>query len=68
MKVGMAVTVAEIVDFNAAIFDLDDKLAREVKNERKDLTVDKLLDMIDMDHLECVSVLQWLQTLVNFIP
>ncbi|PSR83603.1 hypothetical protein PHLCEN_2v5683 [Hermanssonia centrifuga] len=54
MKVGMAVTVAEIVDFNAAAFDLDDKLAREVKNKQKDLTVDKLLDMIDMDHLECL--------------
>ncbi|KAH9916364.1 uncharacterized protein B0H18DRAFT_1124277 [Fomitopsis serialis] len=68
MDVGLAATVAEAKDFTADALDLGDKLRRIAENERSTLTVPKLLNMIDLDHYETVSALQWLQTLVYSIP
>ncbi|KAF7797543.1 hypothetical protein EIP86_008743 [Pleurotus ostreatoroseus] len=68
MNIGVAATVAEVIDFDPEAFDLDEHLSRIAKNERKNLTVDKLLDMIDMDHLCLMGELQWLETIVVYIP
>ncbi|THG93874.1 hypothetical protein EW026_g7477 [Hermanssonia centrifuga] len=68
MKIGMSAMVNEIEDFNPIAFDLDDKLKRIRESKRRELTTEKLLDMIDGDHSICVGVLQWLQVLVNYIP
>ncbi|KAH9915098.1 uncharacterized protein B0H18DRAFT_1125064 [Fomitopsis serialis] len=68
MDVGLAATVAEARDFTADALDLGDKLRRIAENERSTLTVPKLLNMIDLDHYDTVSALQWLQTLVYSIP
>lgn len=68
MKVGIAATVAEAHDFVPEAADLDDHLSRISAGRRRDLTVEKLTDMVDWDHAEVVAELQWLQALVNHIP
>ena len=68
MHIGVAGTVAEVEDFIPSAADLDDRLVRIQQGHRKDLTVEKLLGMIDFDHLDLVASFQWLQTLVNHIP
>ncbi|KAI0353618.1 hypothetical protein OH77DRAFT_1406859 [Trametes cingulata] len=68
MKVGVAAYAAEALDFSPQAADLDDKLRRIAQNERMGLTVDKITDLTDYDHHETVMTLQWLQTLVTYIP
>ncbi|KAI0730873.1 hypothetical protein C8Q76DRAFT_613345 [Earliella scabrosa] len=68
MRVGVAGLVAEVENFRTGADDLDDKLRRIAMGLRKELTTDKLLDMIDFDHLEEMASLQWVQTLVNYVP
>ncbi|KAL1945780.1 hypothetical protein VTO73DRAFT_1782 [Trametes versicolor] len=68
MKVGVAGTVAEALDFEPSAADLDDRRQRIAENARKDLTVDKLLGLVDWDFKETCLVLQWIQTLVTYVP
>ncbi|GBE84701.1 hypothetical protein SCP_0606810 [Sparassis crispa] len=68
MKIGLTATVAEAVDFDPAVGDIDDKRARIAQNLRAELTVEKLLGMIDIAHFRKVGTLQWLHTLVTYIP
>lgn len=68
MNVGMAATVAEVLDYDANAFNLDDKLAHVAQNKRKDLTVDSLAAMVDYDHLNTVGSLHFLRTLVHYVP
>ncbi|TFK77674.1 hypothetical protein K466DRAFT_619406, partial [Polyporus arcularius HHB13444] len=68
MRVGVAGTVAEAEDFVPAAADLDERLRRVAEGLRKDLSVEAVLDMIDFEHLVEVAVLQWVQTLVNYVP
>ncbi|KAI0744072.1 hypothetical protein C8Q80DRAFT_1107396 [Daedaleopsis nitida] len=68
MRVGVAGTVAEVEDFVQEAADLDDKVHRINAGVRKNLTVEKLFDMVDFAHLAEVAALQWLQTLVNHVP
>jgi hypothetical protein len=37
-------------------------------NLRKDLIVEKLLGMIDQEHLKTIGILQWMQALTTYIP
>ncbi|KAJ3964466.1 hypothetical protein EV361DRAFT_812102 [Lentinula raphanica] len=48
--------------------DLDDKDARVAKNERANLDVRFFHKLINYEHLETVGTLQWLDTLVTYIP
>ncbi|KAJ3005457.1 hypothetical protein NUW54_g4331 [Trametes sanguinea] len=68
MKIGVAATVAEALEFVVEASDLDDRQRRIAQNHRKDLTVDKLTRLVDWDFTETCFVLQWLQTLVNYVP
>ncbi|TFY81281.1 hypothetical protein EWM64_g2735 [Hericium alpestre] len=68
MLKGMAGTAIKIDDVNPKAWDLDDKLERVARNECHDVTADWFLSQIDGRHLEDVKVLQWIQTLVRYIP
>ncbi|KAI9065081.1 hypothetical protein FKP32DRAFT_1533919, partial [Trametes sanguinea] len=68
MKVGVAATVAEALDFVVEAADLDDRQERLAQNLRSSLTVDKLTALVDWEFAETCFVLQWLQTLVNYVP
>ena len=68
VKIGISANITEVFEFIPAAFHLQDKLARIERNERKDVTVEKLLRLIDVDHLTLQLSVQWLETLVNFIP
>ncbi|KAM5533546.1 hypothetical protein V8D89_012762 [Ganoderma adspersum] len=68
MHIGVAGTVAEVEDFLPSAANLDDRLERIRLGLRKDLTVEKLLALIDFDHLDQIASFQWVQTLVNHIP
>ncbi|KAJ3553132.1 hypothetical protein NM688_g3779 [Phlebia brevispora] len=68
MKIGVAATVAEMIDFDAEALELDYKLASIAENKRKDLTADSFMMLIDHKYMELIGELQWLETLVNTVP
>ena len=68
LHVGTAATVAEAEDFEPSAMDIDDRVARIVENKWKDVTVNKLLALVDQPHAELVAALQWLQILVHYVP
>ncbi|OSD03124.1 hypothetical protein PYCCODRAFT_1366450, partial [Trametes coccinea BRFM310] len=68
MKIGVAAYAAEAFDFDPRAADVDDWRQRVAENQRQHLTVDALTAMVDFDHHELVMVLQWLQTLVTYVP
>ncbi|KAF7800027.1 hypothetical protein EIP86_011270 [Pleurotus ostreatoroseus] len=68
MKIGISGYVAEAVDYDANIINMDDVHAKIKENLRAKLTVEKLLDLVDWDHQETVGALQWLMTLVKLVP
>jgi hypothetical protein len=65
MKIGVAATMVEGFgyEFEAVDFD-EDKATGE---ECKDLTVEKLTGFIDHKHLDTISALHWLRTLVHYV-
>jgi len=68
LRVGTAATVAEAEDFEPSAMDIDDRVARIAENKRKDVTVNKLLALVDQPHAELVAALQWLRILVHYVP
>lgn len=58
LHIGTAVTVAKAEDFEPSAMDIDDRIARIVENKRKDITVNKLLALVDQPHAELVATLQ----------
>lgn len=68
LNIGLAATYYEVEDVDPAVFDLEDKRQRLAENKRKDLTVNQLLAFVDSQHIESVCVLQWINTLVQYIP
>jgi hypothetical protein len=53
MNIGVAAaTYCEVEDVNLTAADLDDKIRRVAENKWADLTVEKLLAMIDQKHLD----------------
>ncbi|KAJ3559455.1 hypothetical protein NM688_g327 [Phlebia brevispora] len=68
MNIGVAATVAEVIDFDPEAFDLDEHLAEIRRNKRDHLRVDDFLALIDLDHMYLMGELQWLETVVNIVP
>ncbi|KAI0028054.1 hypothetical protein K488DRAFT_28312, partial [Vararia minispora EC-137] len=66
--IGIAGTAVEMIGFNADALDLNKKLIYRSQSKRAELTVYNFLDLLDEDHLERVCTLQFLQTLVTYIP
>ncbi|KAH9922254.1 uncharacterized protein B0H18DRAFT_1185486 [Fomitopsis serialis] len=68
MKIGVAGTVAEMFDYNPDVADVKTRMHLLNQNKRATLDVDSLFEVIDTGHLRQVFVMQWLQTLVNYVP
>ncbi|KAM5546217.1 hypothetical protein V8D89_000344 [Ganoderma adspersum] len=68
MKIGFAVTAADVIDFDLWAADLDDHLHRVAQNLRAQLTTDSLRELVDFSHIEIALELQWLQVLTNYVP
>jgi hypothetical protein len=69
MIVGMDVTwTPSHLSEGSKAYDYDDKLAREAKHKFLTLTVKWLHDLIDQPHLDLISSLAWLKSLINYIP
>ncbi|EPQ59181.1 hypothetical protein GLOTRDRAFT_24745, partial [Gloeophyllum trabeum ATCC 11539] len=68
MLKGMAATAVKATRFDPSAWDLSDKKERLRKNLRKHINADWFLKLIDQTHLEVVFVLQWIQTLIRYIP
>lgn len=67
MIIGIAATYIEL-QVQAAACDIFDKCRCIAQNLRKDITVDKLLDLIDHEHTRVIGILQWIDTLTQNIP
>ncbi|KAI0040280.1 hypothetical protein FA95DRAFT_1611919 [Auriscalpium vulgare] len=65
---GTAAIVIEAKGFSPEVVDLEAKAQKVSEGRRKELTVDDLLGMIDYEHLDTVASLQWLDTIVTYIP
>ena len=68
MNIGIAATHYEFEDINLTAADLDDKIRRVAENQRGNLTVEKLLAIVDQRRLDMVFELHWLCALTNSIP
>lgn len=68
MKIGVASTAAVIWDYDPEAFSVKDREELLRKNKRMTLTVEGLLQMVDVELLRQLFIMQWLQTLVNYIP
>lgn len=68
MITGTGATVVEMEDCSPEAFDLG-KLEEKLKEEnRRNLSVEEILDNIDWAHLEKVSALHFADTLIQFVP
>ena len=70
MKVGMAATAVEISNFNRDAVKLENRrqLIREGKEKKMALTVEGVLELLNVDHARTVGALHWLQILIAYIP
>ena len=70
MKVGMAATAVEIIDFNPEAVRLGKRrqLIHEGREKKKALTVEGVCELLNMDHTRIVGALHWLQILIAYIP
>ena len=67
MIIGIAATYVEL-NVQAASLDVVDKRKRIAQNLRMEVTVDKLLGLIDQDHMRKIGRLQWIEALTRNIP
>jgi hypothetical protein len=67
MIIGIACTYWDFL-VDLAALDVLDKRFRIIHSSRSQITVDDLLSMIDQPHIKRVGVLQFLESLVNYIP
>lgn len=68
MKIGVAGTVSEMIEYELDAVDAKAWCQLLDCNQRAELTVPKLFKMIDVELMDRVLELQWLQTLAHFIP
>ena len=47
LHIGTAVTIAEAEDFKPSAMGIDDRIAKIVENKWKDITINKLLALVD---------------------
>ena len=67
MNIGIAATYCNFEDINLMAADLD-KIRCVVENQQGNLSVEKLLPMIDQRHLDMFFKLHWLRAVTNSIP
>lgn len=65
---GFAGTAIELMDFNPEALNLSAFLEQQSQLDRKNLSVDAILDDIDFPHLTNVAIGQFLQALITFVP
>ncbi|KAF7437557.1 hypothetical protein PC9H_004399 [Pleurotus ostreatus] len=65
---GTAGTGFVVENFNPSALDLSKKHARLAENKRKDLTCGGIWANINHQHLDTVCIIQWLHTLVEYVP
>ncbi|KIY43253.1 hypothetical protein FISHEDRAFT_53997 [Fistulina hepatica ATCC 64428] len=68
LVIGCAGHAVEAEGFTQEAVDLDLKLQKLAENQRANLTVDSFKELIDVEHLDLVFILHWLQILVRYIP
>ncbi|KAF9491306.1 hypothetical protein BDN71DRAFT_1510475 [Pleurotus eryngii] len=68
MNIGMAATAFVMKNFSPAAVDLQKKFDILALKSCKNLTVCKIRDLIDYENLHQALILQWLRTLVTFVP
>ncbi|KAJ3506750.1 hypothetical protein NLJ89_g6695 [Agrocybe chaxingu] len=70
LNIGIAATYYEIelegVDIQA--FNLENTQKMQAEGQQERITVDKLLGLVDHEHLANICILQWINTLVQHIP
>jgi DNA polymerase III delta prime subunit len=67
MIIGIVATYVEL-EVQAAALDVVDKRRRIAQNLRMELTIDKLLSLIDQDHIRRIGRLQWVEALTRNVP
>lgn len=65
---GFAGTAVEMEDFDPSAFDIKALLENQKKLERRQLTAAMIAEDIETDHLQRVFEIQFLKTLVEFVP
>jgi hypothetical protein len=70
MRVGMAGTAVELVDFDQRAVDLFKRrqLINEGRPKKMLLKADDLIDLLDKTHNRTVGALHWLQILTTYVP
>ncbi|KAF9472171.1 hypothetical protein BDN70DRAFT_925796 [Pholiota conissans] len=68
MLKGLAGCMIELEDFDLDAFNLHDFIEAQARQDRKNLTVDTILEDIDTTHLENVTTVRFLRVLVEFVP
>ncbi|KIJ99754.1 hypothetical protein K443DRAFT_123087 [Laccaria amethystina LaAM-08-1] len=68
MITGLAATAVEMEDYAPEAFDLKDLLNQQVRQERKQLTTELIMQDLDFQHLAKVTKVHFLQCLTNFVP
>ena len=70
MKVGMAGTAAELVDFDPQVVDLKKRrqLITEGRPKKMSLDAKDLVDLMNKRHNRTVGALHWLQILTTYVP
>jgi hypothetical protein len=69
MKVGMGATfIPKPLPEGSKAYDLDDKLEHERRAEFQSLVTKQLVALIDEPHINFVSSLAWLKSIINYVP
>ena len=68
LNIDLSATYYEVEGIDPQVFDLSAKHDCLAENKRKNLTVNSFVSLIDSQHLETVSILQWINNLVQHIP
>ena len=70
MRVGMAGTVVELMDFNQDAVSLGQRrqLVQEGRPKKMSLTVKDLLNLLNTSHNRIIGALHWLQILATYVP
>ncbi|KAH7917122.1 hypothetical protein BV22DRAFT_1026962, partial [Leucogyrophana mollusca] len=65
---GFAGAAVEMADFDPAAFDVDELVRRQQLQERRQLSVNGILEDVDFPHLDTVATFHFLRALIEFVP
>ncbi|KAJ7208822.1 hypothetical protein GGX14DRAFT_632643 [Mycena pura] len=68
LKHGTACTAFGLDDCKPGAFHAADHIARVIKQERQNMTVESIYSSIDWEHMDNISALHFVRVLVNFSP